>query len=75
MTTILDIPDELLQEAMRHTGAKTATEAVAIALTELNQRRRLQELAEKLGTSEIFMTQDDLRRMREEQDIGEEGAR
>jgi hypothetical protein len=51
-------------EAIRHTGAKTKREAVVIALTEFNRRRRLQKLAEKFGTLKDFMGQEDLRRMR-----------
>lgn len=66
MKLTLDIPENELEEAIRHTGAKTTSEAVVIALSELNQRRRLQKLAEKFGTLEGFMTRDDLRRMREE---------
>lgn len=66
MKTTLDIPEKELEEAIRHTGAKTKREAVVIALSEFNRRRRLQKLAEKFGTFEGFMTQDDLRRMREE---------
>jgi Arc/MetJ family transcription regulator len=66
MKTTLDIPENELEEAIRHTGAKTKREAVVIALSEFNRRRRLQKLAEKFGTLEGFMTQDDLRRMREE---------
>jgi Arc/MetJ family transcription regulator len=66
MKTTVDIPDEQLEEAMRHTGAKTKREAAVIALTELNRRRRLQKLVEKFGSSDSFMTQAELRRMREE---------
>lgn len=66
MKTTLDIPEGELKEAMRHTGAKTKREAVVIAVSEFNRRRRLQKLTEKFGTLEDFMTQDDLRRMREE---------
>jgi len=66
MKTTVDIPDNELQEAMRHTGAKTKREAVVIALVELNRRRRLQKLAERFGRLDDFMTQADLRRMREE---------
>ncbi|MDP9121979.1 MAG: hypothetical protein M3O15_11555 [Acidobacteriota bacterium] len=51
---------------MRHTGAKTKREAVVIALSELNRRRRLQRLTEQFGTLESFMTQAELGRMREE---------
>ena len=66
MKTTIDIPDEQLEEAIRHTGAKTKREAVVAALAEFNHRRRLQKLAEKFGTLEGFMDQDDLRRMRED---------
>ena len=66
MKTTVDIPDQELREAMRHTGAKTKREAVVIALSELNRRRRLQKLAERFGTLDGFMTQEDLRKMREE---------
>ena len=64
MKTTVDIPDEQLEEAIRNTGAKTKREAVVIALTEFNRRRRLQKLAEEFGTLEDFMSQDDLQRLR-----------
>jgi Arc/MetJ family transcription regulator len=66
MKTTLDIPEDELREAIRHTGAKTKREAVVIALSEFNRRRRLQELTAKFGTLDGFMTQEELRRMREE---------
>ncbi len=66
MKTTVDIPERELQEAIRHTGAKTKREAVVIALSELNRRRRLQKLVEKFGTLDEFMTQEELRQMREE---------
>jgi hypothetical protein len=43
----------------------TKREALVIALSELNRRRRLQSLAEKFGTLEGFMTQAELKKMRE----------
>jgi Arc/MetJ family transcription regulator len=66
MKTTLDIPEDELREAIRHTGAKTKREAVVIALAEFNRRRRLQKLAEQFGTLDGFMTQEELRRMRED---------
>lgn len=66
MKTTLDIPDSELQEAIRHTGAKTKREAVVIAVSDFNRRRRLQKLVEKFGTLDGLMTQEELRRMREE---------
>jgi Arc/MetJ family transcription regulator len=65
MKTTIDIPDGLLQEAIRHTGAKTKRGAVVGAVSEFNRRRRLEALAERLqGSCPDFMTQADLRKMR-----------
>jgi hypothetical protein len=66
MKTTLDIPESELREAIRHTGAKTKRDAVVIALSEFNRRRRLQRLVEEFGTLDGFMTQEELRQMREE---------
>jgi Arc/MetJ family transcription regulator len=71
MKTTIDIPDASLREAIRHTGAKTKRDAVVTALTEFNRRRRLEELAERLhGSCPNFMTQEDLRHMREDRKWG-----
>ena len=67
MKTTIDIPDASLQEAIKHTGAKTKRDAVVTALEEFNRRRRLEEMAERLhGSCPNFMTQADLRRMRQD---------
>jgi Arc/MetJ family transcription regulator len=66
MKTTIDIPEAELREAIQHTGAKTKRDAVVIAISEFNRRRRLQRLAESFGTLDDFMTQEELRRMREE---------
>jgi Arc/MetJ family transcription regulator len=66
MKTTVDIPEAELKEAMRHTGAKTKRAAVVIAIAELNRRRRLQQLAKKFGSLDDFMTQAELRAMRED---------
>jgi len=66
MKTTVDIPEDELQEAIRHTGARTKREAVVIALVELNRRRRLQKLTERFGSLPDFLTQAELRRMREQ---------
>jgi Arc/MetJ family transcription regulator len=66
MKTTVDIPETELKEAMRHAGARTKRAAVVMALSEFNRRRRLRKLAEKFGTLDEFMTQEELRRMREE---------
>ena len=67
MKTTIDIPDKSLREAIKHTGAKTKRDAVVTAMDEFNRRRRLEELAERLhGSCPNFMTQEDLRQMRED---------
>lgn len=66
MKTTIDIPEEELREAIRHTGAKTKREAVVTALAEFNRRRRLAKLVERFGTFEHFLSHDDLQRLRNE---------
>ncbi len=67
MKTTIDIPDKLLREAIKHTGAKNKRDAVVTAVNEFNRRRRLEELAERLhGSCPGFMSQEDLKRMRED---------
>ena len=65
MKTTVDLPENELAEAMRHTGAKTKTEAVSLAVADYNRRQRLARLADKLGTFKDLMTRADLRKMRE----------
>lgn len=72
MKTTIDIPDKELQEAIRHTGAKTKKEAVVKALEDFNRRHRLARLAGMLGTCEDFISQDDLKTMREDKKWGKE---
>ena len=66
MKTTIDIPEKELRDAMRYTGARTKREAVVVALTDFNRRKRLERLAEKFGTFEAFLTQDELRELRSE---------
>ncbi len=51
MKTTIDIPGKALKEAIRHTGAKTAWDAIVTAAEEFNRRRCLEELAERLHGS------------------------
>lgn len=67
MKTTIDIPEKLLAETIKHTGAKTKRDAVVTAVSEFNRRRRLASLAERLqGSCPDFMKQADLRRMRQD---------
>lgn len=66
MKTTIDIPQEELKEAIKYTGAKTKRDAVVFAIKDFNKRKKLAELARMLGTFKDFMTQDDLKNMRED---------
>ena len=66
MKTTIEIPDEDLQQVMKYTKAKTKREAVVYAIKDFNRRKRLAQLAKVLGTFEDFMSQDDLKKMRED---------
>lgn len=65
MKTTIDIPEKELEEAIRHTGAKTKKMAIVYVVRDFNRRRRLQELSKMLGTFEKFMTRDELMKDRE----------
>lgn len=66
MKTTIDIPEKELQEVIKYTGAKTKKDAVVYAIRDFNKRHRLAEIAKILGTFDDFMTQDDLKKMRED---------
>ena len=51
----MDIPPDLLREAMRNAKATTKRQAVLQALEEYNRRQRMAWLAEHLGTFEHFL--------------------
>jgi Arc/MetJ family transcription regulator len=65
MKTTIDLPENEIQEAMKHTGAKTKTDAVNRAVADYNRRQRLARLAGRMGTFKDMMTRKDLRQMRE----------
>jgi hypothetical protein len=66
MKTTIDIPDKELEEALKYTKAKTKKEAIVFVVQDFNKRRRLMELSKILGTFENFMSQDDLKKIRED---------
>ena len=65
MKTTIDIPDELLNDVMKLNGYKTKKKAIIDALSYYLKHMRIERLIAKGGTLENFMTQDDLRKMRE----------
>ena len=53
MATNLDINPELLNEALRLSGAKTKKDAVNLALEEFIQRKKQLEFLSLLGTIDV----------------------
>ena len=65
MKTTIDIPEGLLEEAMKFTGAKTKREAVVTAVERFNRLKRLERLNARVrGQFKDFMTQADLQKLR-----------
>ena len=65
MKTTIDMPEGLLEEAMKFTGAKTKREAVVTAVERFNRLKRLERLNARVrGQFKDFMTQADLKAMR-----------
>jgi Arc/MetJ family transcription regulator len=63
--TTIDIPEEVLEDAMKFTHASTKRDAVVTALTDYNRRQRMAALTKHLGTCSEFITADELKTMRE----------
>jgi Arc/MetJ family transcription regulator len=65
-TTVV-IDDELLNEALKASGAKTKKEVIAAGLRELVRRQNLEALRRELGTFDIALSPEELERLRDEQ--------
>jgi Arc/MetJ family transcription regulator len=50
MKTTIDIPEDLLADAMRFTGAKTKREAVVQAIQAFNRQQLVKEVVASFGT-------------------------
>lgn len=65
MKIIVDIPDGVMEQAMKFTGAKTKREAIATAVERFNHLKRLEKLNTRArGSFRDFMTQAELKKMR-----------
>lgn len=53
MRTTLNLPEELLQEALQATQAKNRTQVIIMALEELVRRHRLQKLKNYKGKVDL----------------------
>jgi hypothetical protein len=60
----MNIPKELLAEAVKLSGAPTQTIAVVMGLQELIRKKRLERLLALQGTDAVALTRRDLRAMR-----------
>lgn len=59
MKTTIDIPEKILADAMRFTGAKTKREAVVKALEEYNRQQLVNDLIASFGTLD-FASNDEI---------------
>jgi Arc/MetJ family transcription regulator len=64
MKTTIDIPEEVLKEAMRNAKTDVKRDAVLAAMEDFNRRCRLRALADRLGKSDTFMSVEELMKMR-----------
>lgn len=61
MRTTLDLPEELLLEAMSVSNIKVKTKVIIIALQELIRKNKIAELKEFKGKINLDINTDDLR--------------
>ena len=61
MRTTLDLPEHLLNEAMRVTHTETKTAVIVLALEELIRKARIAELKQFKGKIELDIDLDNLR--------------
>ncbi|MFO0981371.1 MAG: type II toxin-antitoxin system VapB family antitoxin [Planctomycetota bacterium] len=53
MRTTLDLPEDLLVEAMRVTGFKSKTDTIILSLKEFIRRHRIEELKSMIGNVQL----------------------
>lgn len=61
MQTTIELPDELIEEAMFLSDAKTQTQVIILALQELIKKNKLAELKQFKGTVNLDINLDTLR--------------
>lgn len=64
MRTTLDLPEQLLNEAMRVTQAETKTAVIVLALEELVRKAKIAELKQFKGKIELDIDLDSIRARR-----------
>lgn len=53
MRTTIDIPEELIKNAMKLSNARSKTKVIILALEELIRRKRIEELINLRGTVKL----------------------
>lgn len=61
MRTTLDLPEDLLSQAMRVTHTETKTAVIVLALTELIRKSKISELKKFKGKIDIDIDLDEIR--------------
>lgn len=61
MRTTLDLPEELLNEAMKVTRINTKTKVIITALEDLIRKSKISELKQFKGTVDLIIDLNDLR--------------
>ena len=64
MRTSMNLPKELLEEAVRVSGASSQTMAVVMGLEELIRRKRMERLLALRGSGAVEVSEADRRRER-----------
>lgn len=62
MRTTLDLPNELIDEAMQITHAKTKTDLIKLALTNIIQQEKINKLINFHGSIDLDIDLDALRK-------------
>jgi Arc/MetJ family transcription regulator len=63
-TTVI-IDDELLNEAMKASGAKTKKQVITTGLQELIRKKNLEALRQELGTFDLALSLEELEKLRD----------
>ena len=61
MRTTLDLPESLLEEAMSLTQSQTKTEVIKLALNNLIQKEKIQDLKSFFGKHDLEIDLNELR--------------
>lgn len=64
MKTTVDTPDDVVEDAIRFSKAKTKREAIGNAVSDFNRRKRMAELTRYSGACTDLMTPQELQAVR-----------